>query len=72
MTLLAHERCYVKFVSLVVITVSLHELCTYVLPVILYVLKDLYRHLVAKIALGCPCEQHQSSTTRDLNNLCLD
>ena len=70
-TLLSHERCYEIRVTRSDDSLSLHELCTYVLSVILSVLKELYKHLITKIAFERPCEQHQCSTTRDLNNLCI-
>ena len=71
LTLLSHEGCYEVRVARSDDNLSLHELCTYVLSVILSVLKELYKHLITKIAFECPCEQHQCSTTRDLNNLCI-
>ena len=67
-TLLSHERCYEVRVARRDDSHSLHELCTYVLSVILSVLKELYKHLITKIAFERPCEQHQC---RDLNNLCI-
>ena len=70
-TLLSHESCYEVRVARRDDSHSLHELCTYVLSVILSVLKELYKHLITKIAFERPCEPHQCSTTRDLNNLCI-
>ncbi|XP_064401929.1 uncharacterized protein LOC135347799 isoform X6 [Halichondria panicea] len=66
-TLLAHDQCYeIRVVCNPGGRMSLHDLCTYVLSVMLYTLKSLYPHLVPQIAFQCPCPDHKSS--RD--NLC--
>ena len=70
-TLLSHESCYEIRVARRDDSHSLHELCTYVLSVILSVLKELYKHLITIIAFEHPCDSHQCSTSRDLNNLCI-
>ena len=67
-TLIAHERCYEIRVTRKTPQITLHELCSYVLSVILYTLKSLYNQLVPQIAFQCPCSEHESN--RDINNLC--
>ncbi|XP_064391858.1 uncharacterized protein LOC135339631 isoform X4 [Halichondria panicea] len=67
LTLLAHDQCYEIRVVRHPGRMSLHDLCTYVLSVMLYTLKSLYPHLVPQIAFQCPCPGHKSS--RD--NLCV-
>ncbi len=68
-TLLAHARCYEIRVVRRLRQVSLHDLCTYVLSVMLYTLKSLYPQLVPQIAFQCPCPDHQTSGGMD--NLCV-
>ena len=68
-TLLAHARCYEIRVVRRLRKVSLHDLCTYVLSVMLYTLKSLYPQLVPQIAFQCPCPDHQTSGSMD--NLCV-
>ena len=68
-TLIAHERCYEIRVTCKTPQITLHELCSYVLSVILYTLKSLYNQLVPQIAFQCPCSEHASN--RDINNLCI-
>ncbi|XP_064407245.1 uncharacterized protein LOC135352042 isoform X4 [Halichondria panicea] len=68
-TLLAHARCYEIRVVRRLCQVSLHDLCTYVLSVMLYTLKSLYPQLVPQIAFQCPCPDHQTSGGMD--NLCV-
>ncbi|XP_064391932.1 uncharacterized protein LOC135339650 isoform X3 [Halichondria panicea] len=61
LTLLAHDQCYEIRVVRHPGRMSLHDLCTYVLSVMLYTLKSLYPHLVPQIAFQCPCPGHKSS-----------
>ena len=67
-TLLCHDRCYELRVTRNDPDVSLHDLCTHVLSVTLYILKKLYKDLKPRIAFQCPCSKH--STQRDISNLC--
>ncbi len=67
-TLLAHDQCYeIRVVCNPGGRMRLHDLCTYVLSVMLHTLKSLYPHLVPQIAFQCPCPGHQSSRV----NLCV-
>ncbi len=68
-TLLAHARCYEIRVVRSLLQVSLHDLCTYVLSVMLYTLKSLYPQLVPQIAFQCPCPDHQ--TSGGIDHLCV-
>ena len=68
-TLISHERCYEVRVALCLHLLTLHDLCSYVLSVIFYILKSLYKNLVPLIAFNCPCPKHESS--RNVNNLCI-
>ncbi len=68
-TLLAHDRCYEIRVVRRLPKVSLHDLCTYVLSVILYTLKCLRPQLVPQIAFRCPCPDHK--TSQGIDNLCV-
>ncbi|XP_064385997.1 uncharacterized protein LOC135334642 isoform X2 [Halichondria panicea] len=68
-TLLAHARCYEIRVVRRLHQVSIHDLCTYVLSVMLYTLKSLYPQLIPQIAFQCPCPDHQTSGGMD--NLCV-
>ena len=69
LTLIAHERCYEIRVTRKTPQITLHELCSYVLSVILYMLKSLYNQLFPQIAFQCSCSEHESN--RDINNLCI-
>ena len=40
---------------------ALHDLCMYVLSVLLYTLKILYKQLIVQVAFPCPCPNHKSS-----------
>ena len=65
-TLLCHEQSYEIRVTREDPDVSLHDICSHVLSVFLYILKSLFQHLEPHIAFQCPCSQHQPS----INNLC--
>ena len=54
-TLIARESYYEIRVLRKLFEVSLHDLCSYILSVILYSLKSLYKLLFPKIAFRCPC-----------------
>ena len=68
-TLISHERSYEIRVTLNHAYLSLHDLCTYVLSVVLYTLMSMYKQLVPQVAFQCPCPSHSSS--RDRNSLCI-
>ena len=68
-TLLCRDKFYELWVSRENTDISLHDLCTYVLSVILYTLKSLYDYLTPEIAFKCPCSKHQNH--KDINpSLC--
>ena len=58
-TLLCHESSYEIQVSKNDPKTSLHDICTYVLSVILYTLKQLFKHLDLFIAFKCFCPKHK-------------
>ncbi|XP_064389438.1 uncharacterized protein LOC135337431 isoform X7 [Halichondria panicea] len=68
-TLISHERSYEIRVTRNHARLSLHDLCTYVLSVVLYTLTSMYKQLVPQVAFQCPCPGHSSS--RDRNSLCI-
>ena len=68
-TLLAHERCYEIRVTRKLLKISLHDLCSYVLSVILHTLKNLYKQLVPSIAFQCSCPNQDSR--RGIDHLCI-
>ena len=68
-TLISHERSYEIRVTLNHARLSLHDLCTYVLSVVLYTLTSMYEQLVPQVAFQCPCPGHSSS--RDRISLCI-
>ena len=68
-TLISHERSYEIRVTRNHARLSLHDLCTYVLSVVLYTLTSMYEQLVPQVAFQCPCPGHSSS--RDRNSLCI-
>ena len=68
-TLISHERSYEIRVTRNHARLSLHDLCTYVLSVVLYTLTSMYEQLVPQVAFQCPCPGHSSS--RDHNSLCI-
>ena len=67
-TLLAHDRSYEIRVVCKHKQISLHDLCTYVLSVIVYTLRKLYPKLAPQIAFRCPCPDHM--TSKGVDNLC--
>ena len=68
-TLICHAKCYEIRVSRSDDDISLHDLCTHVLTVILYIIKNLYEKLVPQLAFYCACPEH--SICRDSDKLCL-
>ena len=67
-TLLCHDKCYELRVERSNPGITLHDLCTHVLSVILYILQNLYKKLISQIAFRCPCPRH--SECRRTDNLC--
>ena len=67
-TLISHEKCYEVRVTLKHDRMSLHQLCSYVLSVIFYTLKNLYQHLVPQVSFQCSCPNHNFS--RSINHSC--
>ena len=67
-TLIAHEKCYEIRATCKHRKFQLTDSCSYVLSVILYTLKSLYKELVPQIAFNCPCPDHKSSS--GLDHLC--
>ena len=67
-TLICHDRCYEIRVTCKDPKRALHDLCTYVLSVILYNLKSLYPNLLPQIAFRCLCPTHAACCSTD--NLC--
>ena len=59
-TLISHETCFEIRVARVHFQISLHDLCSYVLSVLLYTLKTLYKELIPQVAFQCPCPNHES------------
>ena len=57
-TLISHDRCYEIQVTCSDPNISLHDLCTHVLSVVLYTLKN--KNLVPQILFQCPCLEHSS------------
>ena len=67
-TLICHDRCYEIRVTRNDPKQPLHDLCTYILSVILHNLKNLYPNLIPQIAFRCPCPTH--AACRSTDNLC--
>ncbi len=67
-TLLSHEKSYEIRVSRDDLDTSLHDICAYVLSVILYTLKCLFQHLIMRIAFKCTCSK--DCAEYDINHLC--
>ena len=69
-TLLSHERCYEIRGNRRQDSITLHDLCTYVISVILYVLKSIYEQITPIIAFQCPCLRHMLVSQHNLH-LCI-
>ena len=66
-TLICHDRFYEIRVQRNNPKKSLHDICTYVLSVISYTLKSIYKNLSPQIAFQCSCSKHASQQVfRDL------
>ncbi len=68
-TLLAHAQSYEIRVVHNHSDIHLHDLCTYILSVMLYTLKSLYPKLDPQIAFRCSCPDHK--TSQSVDNLCV-
>ena len=68
-TLICHDRCYEIRFTRNEPKQSLHDLCTYIVSVILYNLKNLYPNLIPQIAFRCSCPKHAACCNTD--NLCI-
>ena len=67
-TLIAHEKCYEIRATCKHRKFHLTDFCSYVLSVILYTLKSLYKELVPQISFQCPCPDHKACS--GVSHLC--
>ena len=65
-TLIAHADCYEIRLIRQDRSISLHDLCSYVLSTVLYVMKEINDNIRPIIAFDCHCAQHKSSNTDKL------
>ena len=65
-TLIAHADCYEIRLIRQDRDVSLHDLCSYVLSTVLYVMKEINDNIRPIIAFDCHCVRHKSSNTDKL------
>ena len=68
-TILSHENCCEIRLIRKQEPISLHDLCTHVLSVVLYTLETLYEHISPMIAFKCQCRNIQRLT--DYEHLCI-
>ena len=68
-TLISHANCYEIRVIRQNRSISLHDLCSYVLSTVLYVLKEVNNNVDPIIAFDCQCGQHESSSVDKLCRL---
>ena len=66
-TLIAHVNCYEIRVIRQNRSISLHDLCYYVLSTVLYVMKEVNNNIDPIIAFDCQCGHHESS---NIDKLC--
>ena len=59
-TLICHETSFELRLVRSHSGTPLHDLCVYVLSVLLYTLKILYKQLKVEVAFPCPCPNHES------------
>ena len=69
-TLISSETCFEIRLTRSQSLMSLHDLCSHVLTVILYVMKSLYKNLVPRVAFQCSCPYYIESGRSD-NHLCV-
>ena len=67
-TLIAHEKCYEIRANCKHKKFQLTDFCSYLLSVILYILKSLYKEMVPQISFQCPCPDHKACS--DVGHLC--
>ena len=65
-TLIAHADCYEIRVIRQNRSISLHDLCSYVLSSVLYVMKEVNGNVDPTIGFDCQCGQHESSSVDKL------
>ena len=65
-TLIAHANCYEIRLIRQDRDVSLHDLCSYVLSTVLYVMREINESIRPIIAFDCHCVRHKSSNTDKL------
>ena len=68
-TLITHVNCYEIRVIRQNRSISLHDLCYYVLSTVLYVMKEVNDNIDPIIAFDCQCHQHESSSVDKLCRL---
>ena len=68
-TLIAHVNCFEVRVLRQNRSISLHDLCSYVLSTVLYVMKEVNENIDPIIAFDCQCVRHQSSSADKLCRL---
>ena len=61
-TLIAHANCYEIRVIRQNRSISLHDLCSYVLSAVLYVMREINENISPIIAFDCNCGRQQSSS----------
>ena len=59
-TFLSHNRCFEIRLNRKMKSITLHDLCTHVLSVVMYVLGSLYKDISPIIAFQCRCVTHKS------------
>ena len=68
-TLISHANCYEIRVIRQNRSISLHDLCSYVLSTVLYVLKEVNNNVDPIIAFDCQCCRHKPSSVDKLCQL---
>ena len=68
-TLIAHANCYEIRVIRQNRSISLHDLCSYVLSAVLYVIREINENISPIIAFDCNCGRQQSSSCLHLCQL---
>ena len=71
-TLLSHKGAYEVRVTRNDESLSLHDLCSYVLSAIFSALQELCERLTPSLAFECPCTPHpEQGAVRDITHLCV-
>ena len=68
-TLVAHVNCYEIRVIRQDRSVSLHDLCSYVLSAVLYIIKEINDNIIPIIAFDCNCKHHEFQSS-SYSHLC--